>query len=492
MSDVRLVAIRAFLSNVLLTIAALAATLPTSSLSAAMIIVTSTQDALSDSGLCTLREAVIAANTNAPSGSTPGECVSGSSMTPDTIILPAGTLGLSLAGAESDFSTNAAVGDLDITQSLNIQGQGMSLTTVTAAGLGARAFHVDGAAVVAGFVDIRISGGVSATGNGGGIFLEDGISMNLTRVSLSGNQAAEGGGTWATSTANVVVTDSVLSTNVASDGGGGGINWSGCFACPNTLSIANSRIEGNQALGIFPGGGGILVSGGVFNLSGSTIAENHADGDGEGIWMGDAAFSATGSTIYDNDTDGDGGGIWFDFPSTSEMDNCTLSGNSANGAGGGVAILSNEPVTLKHCTVAANTAANGSAIGDGDQITLANSIVSGTCAGSPVTTLGGNIESPGDNCGVHGTGDLFAVPAGQLALAPLDDNGGIRLTHLPGPSSVAINAARAVHCLSTDQRGLERPIGSGCDIGSVEVDPDAIFVNGFETGTTSAWSSTVP
>jgi CSLREA domain-containing protein len=460
-------------------------------LAAATIIVTSAQDVIANNGLCSLREAVIAANTNAPSGAAPGECVSGSSGVPDTINLPAGTLTLTLGGSESTFATNAAVGDLDITQSVTIQGQGIATTTVTASGLGARVFHILSTTATVTFADLRITGGVS-TGDGGGIFFDDGVSMNITRVSLTGNQAVEGGGVWATSTADVAIADCAISGNIASGGGGGGVNWSGCLGCDNILSVTNSVIEGNQSIGFFPGGGGVRADGGVFTLTNTTIADNLAQDSGGGLWMSQATFSASGSTISGNHTDSTGGGIYFDFPSTSTMNNCTVSGNSAKKEGGGIAILSNDTVTLKHCTLASNSAADGSAIGDGDNITVANTIIAGTCAGDAVTSLGGNIESPGDNCGLNQTADQVAVSGAQLALASLAGNGGPTLTHLPGPASAAVNTARALHCLPTDQRGVPRPIGSGCDKGAVEVDPNAIFHDGFESGNTGAWGGAVP
>src|SRR5438874_2488391 len=52
------------------------------------IVVNSTADvANSTDGLCTLREAIQAANTNSASGSMPGECAAGSSIGSDTIDL---------------------------------------------------------------------------------------------------------------------------------------------------------------------------------------------------------------------------------------------------------------------------------------------------------------------------------------------------------------------------------------------------------------------
>jgi hypothetical protein len=53
-------------------------------------------------------------------------------------------------------------------------------------------------------------------------------------------------------------------------------------------------------------------------------------------------------------------------------------------------------------------------------------------------------------------------------LGPLGDNGGPTRTHRLLPGSPAIDAASTPDCPPTDQRGVPRPQGAGCDIGSFE------------------------
>ena len=55
-----------------------------------------------------------------------------------------------------------------------------------------------------------------------------------------------------------------------------------------------------------------------------------------------------------------------------------------------------------------------------------------------------------------------------LGLGPLADYGGPTLTHALAPGSPAIDAADADQCEATDQRGVSRPQGEGCDIGAFE------------------------
>ena len=53
-------------------------------------------------------------------------------------------------------------------------------------------------------------------------------------------------------------------------------------------------------------------------------------------------------------------------------------------------------------------------------------------------------------------------------LGPLADNGGATLTHVLLPGSPAIDSGDDVACPASDQRGVSRPQGAGCDRGAVE------------------------
>src|SRR5512145_516744 len=74
--------------------------------------VTSADDVLADDGICTLREAIIAANTNTPSGASPGECPAGQDANQDIITLSNGvTYSLMINSTGED---GALDGDLDL------------------------------------------------------------------------------------------------------------------------------------------------------------------------------------------------------------------------------------------------------------------------------------------------------------------------------------------------------------------------------------------
>lgn len=453
-------------------------------LSGATIQVNTTADAIEDSGACSLREAIIAANTNAPSGTSPGECPSGSSGSVDTIVLPAGTFNLTKAGSESGSAVDPTLGDLDIVQSVHVQGQATGSTVVDASSLGARVLHVDNASAAVALSNLTLRDGFVDNGYGGAIYVENGASLALTNVDLLSNYADYGGGALDISDSiTVTITGSTISSNSA-DGSGGGI----AATYGSLLTITSSTISANQANGYFSDGGGIDASG-VLILTRSTVSGNDAEGRGGGLYVS-GSLAASESTISGNDAGDDGGGVYFGFADSSELENCTLSGNSAGSYGGGFADYASDTISVVHSTVASNSAGiSGSAMDPSDAVEVGNSLIVGTCAAAVVVSLGGNIESPGDNCGFDQPSDQVAVAAVSVALSPLADHGGPTLTHVPGAESVAVDNALALHCLPEDQRGVARPHGSGCDVGAVEVGPTPLFEDGFEAGNVSAWSS---
>ncbi len=93
--------------------------LPVTPAQSATITVTGLTDALANDGTCSIREAIINANNDA---ATWPDCAAGSGT--DTIVLPAGTITLSIPNSPSSFAAEelSLTGDLDITSSMIING----------------------------------------------------------------------------------------------------------------------------------------------------------------------------------------------------------------------------------------------------------------------------------------------------------------------------------------------------------------------------------
>jgi hypothetical protein len=104
----------------------------------------------------------------------------------------------------------------------------------------------------------------------------------------------------------------------------------------------------------------------------------------------------------------------------------------------------------------------------GSATTVANTIAAGntapSCAGT-VTDGQHNIVFPDTGCPGANVDPL---------LGPLADNGGPTRTQKVGPGSPAFDAVPAAACSQTDQRGVSRPQGAGCEAGAYEFAPPSV------------------
>src|SRR5262245_41600066 len=145
------------------------------------ITVNSTDDSLAVDGNCTLREAIIAANTDTAVDA----CSAGSG--PDVIVVPAGTYTLTLIGAGEDA---AATGDLDVTASVDIAG---SAAGAIVDGNGTdRVLDIDPlhtGRVIVTVTNVTVRNGAGVT-QGGGIRDAGTLTLTSSRVSSS---TAKGG-----------------------------------------------------------------------------------------------------------------------------------------------------------------------------------------------------------------------------------------------------------------------------------------------------------
>ena len=369
------------------------------------------------SGNCSLREAIEAANTN------PGA---------DEIPVPAGTYLLTL-------------GQLSISDDVSIAGAGQT-NTIIDGNASDRVFDIEGNAGV-----VEISGVTIQNGNvdsqGGGI--QNRADLSLTDSTVSGNMASTRGGGIHSGAyfGNTTLTNSTVSGNTTS-GGGGGISHS---SASGGLGLSNSTVSGNTAYT----GAGIQSTTyrAYFTLANSTVSDNH--------------------NVEDGYPSGWGGGIqsWGDL----RLFNSTVSGNTSSRAGGiyhwgdSWAFSS-----ITNSTVSGNTGVDGDAGGIwGYYLWVDNSIVTDNETSAPcsnvVRSSGYNLTDD-DSCDFTAPSDLVVADA---KLGPLQDNGGPTKTHALLPGSPAIDAG-SVDCPppATDQRGVTRPQGAGCDIGSVEYLPE--------------------
>ena len=277
---------------------------------AAVVDVTTTADVVAADGECSLREAVIAANTNAAVDT----CPAGGSGDLDNINLAAGHYVLEIAGAGEDA---ALTGDLDLLEGVGIDGPPDDPfgVMIDAAGLD-RAFDVHASVGRAFFRNVTITGGAVAGEDGGAIRLADagdldpeggctdGLDIDLFRVTVRDSVADSGGGIFVGECAGVFAEFSSVVDNAAAVNGGG-VAASGALT---SVQLNTSTLSGNVAGTM---GGGIWGEGPVIGGLFQTTAAHNQTGLGGGIALEASdfrTFTIAGSILAHNE----GGDCWLE------------------------------------------------------------------------------------------------------------------------------------------------------------------------------------
>ncbi len=355
---------------------------------------------------CKLRDAITAANTDAPTGGCPA------GFNDDIIVLPAGaTITLTVVDNGSGAEMNGLPA---ITTNITVYGNNAIIERSGAGGtpnFRIIVVYPSGSLVLHNLTLRNGKTSLDASGYSGyGGAIENVGHLYVIDSTISGN-----------STGNA--------TGTASSGWGGGIN--GEFG--GLTSVMNSTLSGNSTGSVVSGpagnGGGINVNAAPLYVTNSTISGNTASGPA-----------------------GVGGGININ-PNTTSITSSTITGNSAANGGG----LYNRfttpalPVTMRNTIVAMNTA-------------LANA----NCFG-PITNGGNNIASD-TSCGWSSTNGSMSGTNPQLGALANNGGSTRTHALLPGsPAIDGVTFTPPNGSPSTDQRGTHRPQGARYDIGAFEL-----------------------
>ena len=377
-----------------------------------------------DSGPGSLRAAV--SSVNAGSGG-------------DTISIPAGTYVLTS-------------GQLDPTRSVTITGAGAASTVLEANG-NDTIFYFNGNASQVTISGLTLTNG-NYVGSGGAIVMSASGAQNLTisDSAFTNNTAAGVGGAIYMSNPSNAQDTMTLTRTVFFDNStqsGGAVEFGGAPNTQDSLTVTDSSFVDNSVslFGGALGAGGGNSSHDTLLISGSTFSGNTAGDGGGGLYLSGGTSNTDTATIV----------------------NSTLTGNlSASGYGAGA----HSGATTTHLindTIDANTAKIGGGFdASSSSATVTNTILSGNPGGNcnePLTSGGHNVDS-GSNCGLSGSTDQVNT---DPRLGSLAGNGGPTATQALQSTSPAIDHGGSSACPSTDQRGVLRPQGATCDVGSFEV-----------------------
>lgn len=452
-------------------------------------VVNSLGDSFVTDGLLTLREAIVAADTDSVQRDAPaGSGVD--TITFDPALFNSGARTLTLTA-----------GALSMNTAMVITGPGSGLLTIDgndASGIFLAWGNVGGTAVR--IEGLTLTGGARSTSNGGALSAATGVRVELQDIHMVGNRAANGGALHV-SNATVDATDVLMEQNTATSSGGAALvsngtlilrsstatqnasgNAGGGIALTGTanVSLIDSYILNNQATTL---GGGIYAPLGTLSLLRSVVSGNTANNNGGGIH---GAIAAPGSVISIAESEiasnagYEGAGFAADA-GTVTITNSTIHLNQATYRG--AVRLVGSTASLVNVTITGNVAPNAAGIYGSSKVTVRNTLVAGNNPTTPNDVLGTFAADSGYNLigVIDGSSNLAANSLYGTAGAPLDaqlgpfaDHGGPLFTYALQPGSPALDAGSQDYALAaglvTDQRGsgFPRQAGLGVDIGAFE------------------------
>jgi hypothetical protein len=332
---------------------------------------------------------------------------------------------------------------------------------------------------------------------GGGIAVQVGSTVTLGGSTVDNNQAVGGS-----------------ATTKAGRAFGGGIYVEGQTSRDSLLTVNDSTISSNVAVGADAVNGGLAAGGGLMAQNGSVtldrskvLGNRSSGGDGNGGLRGDAGgggayfsyWSALGgsrqlvvrnSVLAGNLTEigetgtivGGGGGALFLQGFVGTIDHMTCDGNEVGQSlQGGCMVLLNSDVscsaTVRYSAISGHTA-NASQ----DAVHL----ISGASLTFSQGAFSGNNSDYGGGGTISGTGSMSSFPSGLDFTSPGFPDYDYHLASDSPLLDLAVS--------STEIRDMDYQTRSGLrDVGADEYSIiPKIFSDDFDLGTTNAWSLTIP
>ena len=330
-------------------------------------------------------------------------------------------------------------------------------------------------------------------GGGGALASEQG-ALDMSAVARNSAESAGFAGGGGLAVEDLKVTESTMTGNTVRSTHEDGLRTSGGAALFVGIEVVDSEFVDNVAEGRLAMGGALGTDYFTANenglprtIVGSTFRGNIAESNSEDDYAFGGALAADGFTIQqslfvENEARsalGAFGGALStardgDLPLLpTEVEDSTFVGNvaaSATTSAGGAISIESAGVSVLRSTFSDNVATAGSAVGaltidhSPGSIAVASSALTGSSpvCGSEVT-VGAHVVTTDGSC-------AGASVVGDLGLEPLADNGGPTETMLPSFASALVDAIPMsdAGCAGVDQRGIDRPVGLGCDVGAIE------------------------
>jgi len=351
--------------------------------------------------------------------------------------------------------------------------------------------------------------GTAAAGGGIVIDSEDNVAVagqtaSITNTSVSGNKAESsvsntfGGGIFIRAiNAQVTITGCTINNNISNSTSHLYSSYTGgIYNQEARVTLLNSTVSGNTAGRYFAGIRNIASSKGpaTFDIINSTISNNsasHENGFGGGIGniptsVHSATVNIDRSTISGNSLPGGasiGGGIVNSSSAAGiarvNVTNSSITGNSATAGAGIYTTGKNTVFNVNFSSITSNAAVTegGGFFRNASGVTLLsnsiladNSVTSGEGIDIDGAVVSGDYNHIEHSCDQYFPAAHDVMDVDLIMSAPAN-NGGTTLTQIPGAmvrNTIPVGTNGCGNTVSNDQRGFVRPVGAGCDKGSLE------------------------
>ena len=319
----------------------------------------------------------------------------------------------------------------------------------------------------------------------GGIRMRNCVAT-LRNLLIQGNISNEGGGLYAEDT-TLQISNVTFRYNSASQEGGGSHTQG-----YKDLQFENVTYESNTA---GTRGGGAFVYGRDVQIKGVTFIDNTAGHSGGGLHIDVHGETRLEGGLFLRNQAATGGGLSLDHAEESlQVQNMTFTENSASTYGGAMVLERYQNYygcAIRHLTMVGNESPSGGAIylASGNYRMCGSILWNNTP--DQIFRYSGSL-SVYDSIVQDGYPGGANILTADPLLAPLGDYGGGTQTFALLPGSPAIDAGQENYCPETDQRGVTRPQGAGCDMGAFESRGFTLSIAGGDsqsTGLTQAFAN---
>jgi hypothetical protein len=400
-----------------------------------------------DTGLGTLRQAIIDANANI------SDCViyldggetytiasnlpivTGTDVGGTLSIISTGTLNAVIDGASSFRPLTMTTGAKLTISNITIQ-NGEALK-------GGGVYNNNGDLTISNCI-ITNNSAIGSVGRGGGVY-STGVggtaSLLIQNSTISLNSSSrQGAGVHSRDNNILTILSSSILENTANRRGGGVFN----ISTPKVNIFDSSITENNSTYQ----GGGIANVFSYMTISSSSITGNTSILEGGGVYNRRSDMTIQASSITQNSTTDRGGGVYFDVNDVNGVDavkiiNTTISSNRSITSGGGIYANSTgagNSITIQHATISTNSGS-----------------VTGGFANNPTSTLNITLQNTiiGDNTGF----DFDLATAGIITTASIIESSTTPITSAtvtdPLLGALTLNSGFLIHPLKTTSPAID-------------------------------------